>query len=189
MSLYRHVKDRADLIEAMVHASGPSVEVAAVNESDQPWTDQLRAAAIAMYEVAHGEREIVHAALRQGVVASWEPILAEQVARILVRGGATPKEAVSFARYATTVMMSLVLAEIWGRIPEDDTWAEHRAAYGAMTATLSDDRAVLREAGVDAFPTSRRAFVEEFADFVVAGARATLESSSTAARPRRRRSP
>jgi AcrR family transcriptional regulator len=189
MALYRHVKDKQDLVNAMYEAIVEDVNVQAGIRPGMPWTTQLRRSL--MNAIALHDRPVALplaiAYSGSGSPAVWR--LFENVLDILVAAGFTRREAVQLNRMLSTLVAGYVLLYRQAPPPpsEELLLARKRFELDLLSLPRAEYPNVVASAReiVDAQFSDPQQNLKAIVDFMVGGVAAILDKRKT----RRRGSP
>lgn len=188
MSLYRHVKDKQDLVNAMYEAIVEGFDLKADIRPSMQWTSQLRRSL--MNAIALHERPVALplaiAYSGSGSPAIWR--MYEDVLDILVRAGFTRREAVDLNRMLSSLIAGYVLLFRQAPLPESDALVVARKRFELELLSLprADFPNVVASAHelVDAQFSNPQQQLKGLVDFMVDGVAALL-NKRTLNRPAR----
>jgi AcrR family transcriptional regulator len=182
MALYRHVRDKNDLYNAMLEAVMAEVDLTAGIKPTMPWQQQVRRAAQNGVDFLTARR--VTLPLQIAYQGPMTPTLARSLEAslgILLQAGFRPRDAVALARVLPILLAGLILLYIQG--PRDSMSAEDRDKFRRQTELQ------LLDLPADEFPTMRRhahliaetvfpdtnRWLRQSIDLIIAGLEATLD--------------
>ena len=179
MALYRHVKDKQDLVNAMYEAVVEEFDLNADVRPGARWTTQLRRSL--MHVIALHDRPIalslVFAYGGGGSPAIWR--MYESGLDILMRAGCTRREAVELNRMLATLVAGYLLLLRQAPLPESDALllARKRFELELLSLPRADYPNVVASARelVDAQFRNPQHLLKGIVDFMVGGVAALLE--------------
>jgi len=176
MALYRHFKDKDDLLAAIGDRILADVVLPAPN--DERWDKQLHALLTAFVTALRGHPRLADLTLPRILITEPGLALSERALELLVEGGFTVDDAAEVGRQAICSLISLVTTDPIAREVNDPEAREaslrrKRASLGA----LSPERypLITSAAGALICPESRDRYYEIGLDLVVAGIRGIRE--------------
>jgi AcrR family transcriptional regulator len=179
MSLYRHVKDKQDLVNAMYEALVEDFDLTADLSPRMKWTNQLRRA-LMKYVALHDRPVALPLAIAysgSGSPAIWR--LFDDGLGILVAAGFPHREAVALNRMISIVVAGYLMLLRQGPPPQADelTVARKRFELELLSLSRTDYPNVVASARelVDAQFSDPQLLLKEFIDFVVGGVEARLK--------------
>jgi AcrR family transcriptional regulator len=172
MALYRHFKDKDDLLAAI--GDRILADVVLPEPNDERWDKQLHKLLTAFVTALRSHPRLADLTLPRILIAEPGLALAERALELLVEGGFAVDDAAEVGRQAICSLISLVTTDPIAREVSDPEAREaslrrKRASLGA----LSPDRypMVTSAAGALICPESRDRYYEIGLDLVVAGIR------------------
>jgi AcrR family transcriptional regulator len=179
MALYRHVKDKQDLVNAMYEAIVEDFDLRVDVRPGVRWTTQLRR--LLMNVIALHNRPVALplaiAYSGSGSPAIWR--LYESGLDILMRAGFTRREAVELNRMLGTLVAGYLLLLRQAPLPESDELllARKRFELDLLSLPRAEYPNVVASARelVDAQFSDPQQFLKGVVDFMVGGVAATLE--------------
>ncbi|MEV4266796.1 TetR/AcrR family transcriptional regulator C-terminal domain-containing protein [Kribbella sp. NPDC049584] len=176
MALYRHFKDKDDLLAAIGDRILADVVLPAPN--DERWDEQLHTLLTAFVTALRGHPRLADLTLPRILITEPGLALSERALELLVQGGFTVDDAAEVGRQAICSLISLVTTDPIAREVSDPEAREaslrrKRASLGA----LSPERypLITSAAGALICPESRDRYYEIGLDLVVAGIRGIRE--------------
>ncbi|WP_371406723.1 TetR/AcrR family transcriptional regulator [Kribbella sp. NBC_00662] len=176
MALYRHFKDKDDLLAAI--GDRILADVVPPEPNDDRWDKQLHTLLTAFVTALRGHPRLADLTLPRILITEPGLALAERALELLVEGGFTVDDAAEVGRQAICSLISLVTTDPIAREVSDPEAREaslrrKRASLGA----LSPDRypLITSAAGALICPESRDRYYEIGLDLVVAGIRGIRE--------------
>jgi AcrR family transcriptional regulator len=170
MALYRHFKDKDDLLAAI--GDRILADVVLPTPNDESWDKQLHSLLAAFVTALRGHPRLADLTLTRILIAEPGLALAERALELLVEGGFSVDDAAEVGRQAICSLISLVTTDPVAREVSDPEAREaslrrKRASLGA----LSPDRYPLITSAANALicPESRDRYYEIGLDLVVAG--------------------
>jgi AcrR family transcriptional regulator len=138
MALYRHFKDKDDLLQAL--ADRLLADVVLPEADDQPWPDQMRSNLDALLTALRPHPGVAHLTLPRILTSAPGLALAERCLALLVDGGFDIDQAAEVGRQTLCSLVALVAAEprLDPRTDEDgreDAIAARRAALATLPAS------------------------------------------------------
>lgn len=189
MALYRHVKDKQDLINAMYEALVEDFDLTAGVGPGTKWKNQLRRALLNYVELHHRPVALPLAIAYSGggSPAIWR--LFEDGLGILVRAGFPRREAVTLNRMLSIVVAGYLMLVRQGPAPQADELAVARKRFELELLTLprAEYPNVVASAGdlVDAQFSDPQHRLKEFVDFTAGGVEAMLNKRKAGRQPGR----
>lgn len=184
MALYRHVKDKNDLVSAMLDAVMADVDLTVGVLPTMPWQDKVRRLLRNAAE-AHTARPVI-LPLQIAYQGPLTPTIVrpiEDMLSILLEAGFRPEDAVSLARTTTLLLAGLLLLSGQGAdtaMPEPELEMLRRRGE-LMLLELPEDRypAMRRHARLlaETFVSQGDAWLNQTIDLLVAGLEAKLRAS------------
>jgi TetR/AcrR family tetracycline transcriptional repressor len=172
MALYRHFKDKDDLLAAI--GDRILADVVLPTPNGDRWDKQLHTLLTAFVTALRGHPRVADLTLSRILIAEPGLALAERALELLVEGGFTVDDAAEVGRQAICSLISLVTTDPIAREVNDPEAREaslrrKRASLGA----LSPERypLITSAAGALICPESRERYYEIGIDLVVAGIR------------------
>ncbi|MFD3405236.1 TetR/AcrR family transcriptional regulator [Kribbella sp. NPDC058693] len=172
MALYRHFKDKDDLLAAI--GDRILADVVLPEPNDEPWDKQLHKLLTAFVTALRSHPRLADLTLPRILIAEPGLALAERALELLTEGGFAVDDAAEVGRQAICSLISLVTTDPIAREVSDPEAREaslrrKRASLGA----LSPDRypLITSAAGALICPESRDRYYEIGLDLVVAGIR------------------
>jgi AcrR family transcriptional regulator len=172
MALYRHFKDKDDLLAAI--GDRILADVVLPEPNDERWDKQLHKLLTAFVTALRSHPRLADLTLPRILIAEPGLALAERALELLVEGGFAVDDAAEVGRQAICSLISLVTTDPIAREVSDPEAREaslrrKRASLGA----LSPDRypMITSAAGALICPESRDRYYEIGLDLVVAGIR------------------
>lgn len=182
MSLYRHVKDKQDLLNAMYEAVVEDFDLKAGIRPSMKWTTQLRRALLNI--IALHERPVA-LPLAIAYTSSGSPSIWRQYndgLDILLRGGFTRREAVAVNRMLSMLVAGYLMLFRQAPLPAADelTLARKRFELELLSLPRGDYPNVVASVPelVDAQFREPQALLEEIVDFLVAGVEAMRDKKN-----------
>ncbi len=183
MALYRHVKDKNDLLSAMLDAVMADFDLGAGIVTSMPWQDQVRRLLRNGAEALTARPVTLHLQIAyQGPLTGTLVSPLERSLSILLDAGFSPEDAVSLARTTTLLMAGLILLSG----PDPGPWAPEaelevmRRRSELMLLELPEDRyPVMRRYArlfAETFITQGNVWLEQAIDLLVAGLEAKLQA-------------
>src|SRR5262252_9044984 len=179
MALYRHVKDKQDLVNAMYEAVVEDFDFQADVRSGTKWTTRLRQSMLKMIAL-HDRPVALPLAIAysgSGSPAIWR--LFENGLDILVDAGFTRREAVQVNRILTTLVAGYVLLYRQNPLPESDelVLVRKRFELDLLSLPRADYPNVVASARelADAQFRNPQQQLRRIVDFMVGGVAAMLE--------------
>jgi AcrR family transcriptional regulator len=176
MALYRHFKDKDDLLAAI--GDRILADVVLPEPDDERWDRQLHALLTAFVTALRGHPRLADLTLPRILIAEPGLALAERALELLVEGGFAVDDAAEVGRQAICSLISLVTTDPIAREVSDPEAREaslrrKRASLGA----LSPERypLITSAAGALICPESRDRYYEIGLNLVVAGIRGLLD--------------
>lgn len=178
MALYRHFKDKQDLINAMYETVVADVDIKLGITPSMKWTNQLRQCLLNV--IALHERPVAlplaMAYTGYGSPSIWR--FYDDLLRILLKAGFARRDAVVLLRLLTTLVAGYVILFRQAPPPEGDQLLLARKQFELVLLSLprTDYPNVVASARewVDAQFSDPRELVKHIVDLVVAGVEATL---------------
>jgi TetR/AcrR family transcriptional regulator, tetracycline repressor protein len=172
MALYRHFKDKDDLLAAI--GDRILADVVLPKPNDERWDKQLHTLLTAFVTALRGHPRLADLTLPRILITEPGLALSERALELLVEGGFTVDDAAEVGRQAICSLISLVTTDPVAREVSDPEAREaslrrKRASLGA----LSPERypLITSAAGALICPESRDRYYEIGLDLVVAGIR------------------
>jgi TetR/AcrR family tetracycline transcriptional repressor len=172
MALYRHFKDKDDLLAAI--GDRILADVVLPTPNDERWDKQLHTLLTAFVTALRGHPRLADLTLPRILITEPGLALSERALELLVEGGFTVDDAAEVGRQAICSLISLVTTDPVAREVSDPEAREaslrrKRASLGA----LSPERypLITSAAGALICPESRDRYYEIGLDLVVAGIR------------------
>ena len=172
MALYRHFKDKDDLLAAI--GDRILADVVLPTPNDEHWDKQLHTLLTAFVTALRGHPRLADLTLPRILITEPGLALAERALELLVEGGFTVDDAAEVGRQAICSLISLVMTdpvvlEVNDPEAREASLRRKRASLGA----LSPERypLVTSAAGALICPESRDRYYEIGLDLVVAGIR------------------
>jgi AcrR family transcriptional regulator len=182
MALYRHVRDKSDLHNAMLETVIADVDLTAGIKPSMPWQQQVRRGLQNAVDLLTARP--VTLPLQIAYQGPLTPSIArplEMSLRVLLQAGFRPRDAVALARMLPIVLAGLLLLyreEAVGSIPQEDRDRLRRAAELQVLDLPANDFPLMRQyarlMGETVFPDTNR-WLRQAIDLIVAGLEATLE--------------
>ena len=176
MALYRHFKDKDDLLAAL--GDRLLADVVLPEPTDERWDKQLQTLLAAFVTALRGHPRLADLTLIRILVAEPGLSLAERAMELLVKGGFTADDAAEVGRQAICSLISLVINDPIAREVSDPEAREaslrrKRASLGA----LSPERypLITSAAGTLICPASQDRYYDIGLNLVVAGIRGVLD--------------
>lgn len=176
MALYRHFKDKDDLLAAL--GDRLLSDVVLPEPTDEQWDQQLQTLLTAFVTALRGHPRLADLTLTRILVAEPGLALAERAMQLLVEGGFAVDDAAEVGRQAICSLISLVMTDPIAREVSDPEAREaslrmKRASLGA----LSPARYPLITSAADTLicPASRDRYYDIGINLVVAGIRGVLD--------------
>ncbi|GAB3938718.1 TetR/AcrR family transcriptional regulator C-terminal domain-containing protein [Kribbella albertanoniae] len=170
MALYRHFKDKDDLLAALGDRLISSVVLP--EPTDEPWDKQLHTALTAFVTALRGHPRLADLTLPRMLVSEDGLQIAERVLQVLTEGGFDVDDAAEVGRQSICSLIYLVTTdpitrEVNDPVQREDSLRRKRAALGA----LSPHKYPLVTAAADTLvcPSSNDRYYELGIDLVVAG--------------------
>ncbi len=175
MALYRHFKDKDDLLAALGDRLIASVVLP--TPTAEPWDKQLHAALTAFVQALRGHPRLADLTLRRMLVSEDGLQISERLMEILTAGGFDVDDAAEVGRQSVCSLISLVTTdpitrEVSDPVQREDSLRMKRAALGA----LSPHKYPLVTAAADTLvcPASSDRYYDLGIELVVAGIRGVL---------------
>ncbi|MFI5692157.1 TetR/AcrR family transcriptional regulator [Kribbella sp. NPDC051586] len=172
MALYRHFKDKDDLLAAL--GDRLLADVVLPEPTGERWDKQLHAVLTAFVTALRGHPRLADLTLSRILIAEPGLALSERALELLVKGGFAVDDAAEVGRQAICSLISLVTTDPIAREVNDPEAREaslrrKRASLGA----LSPERypLITSAAGALICPESRERYYDIGIDLVVAGIR------------------
>jgi len=179
MSLYRHVKDKQDLVNAMYEAIVEGFDLTADIRPSMKWTNQLRQSLLNAIAL-HARPVALPLAIAysgSGSPAIWR--LFESGLKILVGAGFTRREAVELNRMLTTLVAGFVLLFRQNPLTESDELlvARRRFELELLSLPRAEYPNVVASARelADAQFSNPQQQLDRIVDFMVGGVETMLE--------------
>lgn len=176
MALYRHFKDKDDLLAAL--GDRLLADVVLPEPNDEPWDRQLQQVLTAFVTALRAHPRLADLTLRRILVAQPGLAMAERAMELLTEGGFSVDDAAEVGRQAICTLIALVTndpiaQEVSDPIAREDSLRRKRASLGA----LPPRKYPLVTAAADTLvcPTSTDGYYSLGIDLVVAGIRGVLE--------------
>ncbi|MEI8408092.1 MULTISPECIES: TetR/AcrR family transcriptional regulator [unclassified Kribbella] len=176
MALYRHFKDKDDLLAAL--GDRLLADVVLPEPTDEPWDRQLHKVLTAFVTALRGHPRLADLTLMRILVAEPGLALAERTMEILTEGGFSPDDAAEVGRQSICSLIALVTndpiaREVSDPIAREDSLRRKRASLAA----LSPRKYPLVTAAADTLicPTSTDRYYALGVDLVVAGIHGVLK--------------
>jgi AcrR family transcriptional regulator len=192
MSLYRHVKDKQDLVNAMYEAVVENFDIRADVRPGMKWTTQLRRALMNVIAL-HDRPVALSLAIAYsggGSPAIWQ--MYEGALAILMQAGFTRREAVDLNRMLSTLVAGYVLLFRQNPLPESDELllARKRFELDLLSLPRAEFPNVVASARelADAQFSDPEQQLKRIVDFMVGGVEAMLEKRKGSPRRRSRES-
>jgi AcrR family transcriptional regulator len=191
MALYRHVKDKQDLVNAMYEAIVEDFDLRPDARPGMKWTNQLRLAL--MNIIALHDRPVAWplaiAYSGSGSPAIWR--MYESALDILTRAGFSRREAVELNRMLSVLLAGALLLFRQGALPEADQLllARKRFELDLLSLPRADYPNVVASAPELAAAqfSNPQQQLKGIVDFIVAGVEATLKNRQESRSRRRTR--
>jgi TetR/AcrR family transcriptional regulator, tetracycline repressor protein len=180
MSLYRHVKDKQDLVNAMYEAIVDGFDLKTDIRPGMKWTNQLRRALMNIIALHHRPVALPLAIAYSGggSPAIWR--MYESGLDILMRAGFTRREAVELNRMLSILVAGYVLLFRQAPLPEADevTVARKRFELDLLSLPRAEYPNVVASARelTDAQFSNPQQQMKGIVDFMVGGVAAMLET-------------
>ncbi|MGH2364386.1 MAG: TetR/AcrR family transcriptional regulator [Chloroflexota bacterium] len=193
MALYRHVKDKQDLVNAMYEAIVEDFDLKADHRPGMKWANQLRRSLLRYIALHHRPVALPLAIAYSGggSPAIWR--MFEDGLGILLGAGFTRREAVMLNRTVSIVVAGYLMLVRQALVPESDelTVARKRFELELLSLPRADYPNVVASASelVDAQFSDPQQLLKAFVDFTVRGVEATLIKRRGSPRPARRGGP
>jgi TetR/AcrR family transcriptional regulator, tetracycline repressor protein len=176
MALYRHFKDKDDLLAAL--GDHLLADVVVPDPTDEPWDKQLHALLTAFVDALRVHPRLADLTLARILVAEPGLALAERALALLVEGGFSVDDAAEIGRQSICSLITLVTTDPIAREVSDPEAREaslrrKRASLGALSPTQYP--LVTSAAGALICPSSRERYYAIGVDLVVAGVRGVLD--------------
>jgi AcrR family transcriptional regulator len=188
MALYRHVKDKQDLINAMYEAIVEDFDLKAGLRPGMQWTTQLRRSLLNVIAL-HDRPVAVPLAIAYsggGSPAIWR--MYEGGLEILLRAGFTRREAVEVNRMLSTLVAGYLLVYRQAPMPEPDALllARKRFELDLLSLPRADYPNVVASARelVDVQFSNPHLLLQGIVDFMVGGVESLLEQRKKRRRDR-----
>jgi TetR/AcrR family tetracycline transcriptional repressor len=185
MALYRHVRDKSDLHNAMLEAVLAGVDLTAGIEPTMPWQEQVRRGLQNAIDLLTARP--VTLPLQMAYQGPLTPAIARSLEAslgILLRAGFRPPDAVALARLLPILLAGLLLlyrAEQPGSTGEEDRDRLRRHVELQMLDLPANDFPLLRRharlIGENIFPDTDR-WLRQAIDLFVAGLETTLDGQA-----------
>ncbi|MGW7682133.1 TetR/AcrR family transcriptional regulator [Kribbella sp. NPDC054772] len=176
MAMYRHFKDKDDLLAAL--GDRLLADVVLPEPTDEPWDTQLHRLLTAFVTALRAHPRLADLTLARILVAGPGLALSERALELLIEGGFSVDDAAEVGRQSICSLIALVTTDPIAREVSDPEAREaslrtKRAALGA----LSPERypLITSAAGALICPSSRNRYYALGIDLVVAGIRGVLE--------------
>jgi TetR/AcrR family transcriptional regulator, tetracycline repressor protein len=189
MALYRHVKDKNDLFEAMLDAVMTGVDLTAGVVPTMPWQDQVRqlfrnGAALLTARPVILPLQIAY----QGPLTPTLVRPLEGAMRILLDAGFSPEDAVSLARTTTLLMSGLILlaGPAPFDVPEEQLDLARRRSELVLLELPDDQYPVMRRHArlfAETFISASDRWLSETIELIIAGLEARLRAGRGDQRP------
>ncbi|MFK4083990.1 TetR/AcrR family transcriptional regulator [Kribbella sp. NPDC020789] len=170
MALYRHFKDKDDLLAALGDRLLASVELP--EPTDEPWDQQLQKALTAFVNALRQHPRLADLTLLRMLVSEDGLRICERLMEILTAGGFDVDDAAEVGRQSVCSLISLVMTdpitrEVSDPVQREDSLRMKRAALGA----LSPHKYPLVTAAADTLvcPASSDRYYDLGIELVVAG--------------------
>jgi AcrR family transcriptional regulator len=175
MALYRHFKDKDDLLAAL--GDRLLADVVLPEPTDEPWDQQLHALLTAFVTALRAHPRLADLTLPRILVAEPGLALAERALALLVEGGLPVDDAAEIGRQSICSLIALVTTDPIAREVNDPEAREaslrrKRASLGALSPEQYP--LVTSAAGALICPSSRDRYYAVGIDLVVAGIRGVL---------------
>ncbi|WP_327639519.1 TetR/AcrR family transcriptional regulator [Kribbella sp. NBC_00482] len=177
MALYRHFRDKDDLLAAL--GDRLLADVVLPEPTDEPWDVQLQALLGAFVTALRAHPRLADLTLSRILVAEPGLALAERALRLLIEGGFSTDDAAEVGRQSICSLIALVTTDPIVREVNDPEAREaslrrKRASLGA----LSPERYPLITSAASALvcPSSRDRYYDLGLELVVAGIRGVARS-------------
>ncbi|NUR71661.1 MAG: TetR/AcrR family transcriptional regulator [Hamadaea sp.] len=176
MALYRHFKDKDDLLAAL--GDRLLADVVLPEPTDDPWDKQLHALLTAFVDALRAHPRLADFTLPRILVATPGLALAERALELLVEGGFSVDDAAEIGRQSICSLIALVTTDPVAREVSDPEAREaslrrKRASLSALSPTQYP--LVTSAAGALICPSSRDRYYTIGVDLVVAGIRGVLD--------------
>jgi AcrR family transcriptional regulator len=134
MAMYRHVKNKDDLLDGLLDRLLAEMKLPA--ESD-PWRDRLRFMATELRGLARRHPQLFVLLLQRPAVGSDAVRTRDAVERALRDAGIDAEEAARLQRLLSTVVIGFALSEVSGRFAGLDTDREFAAAVDLLLESVA----------------------------------------------------
>ncbi|MEU4603275.1 TetR/AcrR family transcriptional regulator [Kribbella sp. NPDC023972] len=176
MALYRHFKDKDDLLAAL--GDRLLADVVLPEPTDEPWDRQLHQVLAAFVDALRGHPRLADLTLSRILVAEPGLVMAERTMELLTEGGFSVDDAAEVGRQSICSLITLVTndpiaREVSDPIAREDSLRRKRASLAA----LPPRKYPLVTAAADTLvcPTSTDRYYELGIELVVAGIRGVLK--------------
>lgn len=190
MALYRHVKDKNDLLSAMLEAVMANVDLTAGIAPTMPWQDQLRRLLRNGADALTARPAILSLQIAyQGPLTPTIVRPLESALSILLEGGFSPEVAVSLARTTTILLAGLLLLLGPGpgaSIPDAQLEVARRRSELTLLELPDEGYPAMRQHArllAETFISRNDALLDQTIDLLVAGLEAKLRESRGDQRP------
>jgi len=176
MALYRHFKDKDDLLSAL--GDRLLADVVLPEPTDEPWDRQLDKVLRAFVTALRGHPRLADLTLTRILVAEPGLAMAERTMELLTQGGFSVDDAAEVGRQSICSLITLVTNDPIAREASDPITREDSLRMKrASLAALSPRKYPLITAAADTLvcPTSTDRYYSLGVDLVVAGIRGVLE--------------
>ncbi|MFF0338507.1 TetR/AcrR family transcriptional regulator [Kribbella sp. NPDC004875] len=176
MALYRHFKDKDDLLAAL--GDRLLADVVLPEPTDEPWDTQLHRLLTAFVTALRAHPRLADLTLTRILIAEPGLALSERALELLIEGGFSTDDAAEVGRQSICSLIALVTTDPIAREVSDPEAREAslRKKRAALSA-LSPERypLITSAAGALICPSSRDRYYTLGIDLVVAGIRGVLD--------------
>jgi AcrR family transcriptional regulator len=176
MALYRHFKDKDDLLAAL--GDRLLADVVLPKPTDEPWDHQLHEVLSAFVTALRGHPRLADLTLTRILVSEAGLAMAERAMELITEGGFSVDDAAEAGRQSICSLISLVMTDPMTREVNDPAAREDSLRRKrASLAALSPRKYPLITAAADTLicPTDRDRYYALGIDMTVAGIRGVLD--------------